>query len=70
MSSKSKRSVSSSSVQTRTAPVAAAASSGRKYSAGVEFNPDYSEVKKSLKKIGILAVSFVALLVVLSFFIH
>lgn len=34
-----------------------------------EFNPDYSNIKKELKRIGILAGSFFAILIVLSFFI-
>jgi len=33
----------------------------------VEFNPDYSTVKRDLKRIAILAGSFFALLIVLSF---
>lgn len=33
----------------------------------VEFNPDYTNVKRDLKRIGILAGSFFALLIVLSF---
>ncbi len=36
----------------------------------VEFNPDYSNVKSDLKKIGILAGSFFAILIVLSFFLR
>ncbi len=32
-----------------------------------DFNPDYSYVVKDLKKIGLLAVSFIAFLVILSF---
>ena len=36
----------------------------------VEFNPDYSDVKHDLKRIGILAGSFFALLIVLSFFLR
>ncbi|MCC6146220.1 MAG: hypothetical protein IT308_01495 [Anaerolineaceae bacterium] len=32
-----------------------------------EFNPDYSYVRADLKKIGILAVSFTAILIALSF---
>ncbi|NOH01248.1 MAG: hypothetical protein HND47_04375 [Chloroflexi bacterium] len=32
-----------------------------------EFNPDYSMVKKDLKRIGALAGFFIAVLVVLSF---
>ena len=35
-----------------------------------EFNPDYSHVVSDLKRIGILAGSFVVALVVLSFFLH
>lgn len=35
-----------------------------------EFNPDYTDVKKDLKRIGILAGSFIALLVALSFFLR
>jgi len=38
-------------------------------SSRTEFNPDYSDVKKDLKRIGTLAGSFIALLVVLSFII-
>jgi hypothetical protein len=38
--------------------------------AATEFNPDYSEVKHDLKRIGILAGSFFALLIVLSFFLR
>ena len=38
--------------------------------AAAEFNPDYSDVKKDLKRIGILAGSFIALLVALSFFLR
>lgn len=34
-----------------------------------EFNPDYTYIKKDLKRIGVLAASFVAILIVLSFFI-
>ncbi len=38
-------------------------------SAPVEFNPDYSDVKKDLKRIGSLAGFFIAALVALSFFL-
>lgn len=34
-----------------------------------EFNPDYTNVKKDLKRIGILAGTFFAALIALSFFI-
>lgn len=33
-----------------------------------EFNPDYTQVKRDLTRIGILAGSFVLVLIVLSFF--
>lgn len=35
-----------------------------------EFNPDYTLVVKDLKRVGILASSFVAILVILSFFLR
>jgi hypothetical protein len=35
----------------------------------VEFNPDYSNVKRDLKRIGVLAGSIFAVLIALSFFI-
>ncbi len=35
-----------------------------------EFNPDYAYVIRDLKKIGIMAVSAIALLVALSFFLR
>lgn len=34
----------------------------------IEFNPDYTQVKRDLRRIGILAGTFVLLLIVLSFF--
>jgi len=37
--------------------------------ARTEFNPDYTHVKRDLSRIGVLAGSFFALLIVLSFFI-
>jgi hypothetical protein len=36
----------------------------------IEFNPDYTYVKRDLKRIGILAGSIFAVLIVLSFFIQ
>lgn len=35
-----------------------------------DFNPDYSYVKKDLRRIGVLAGSFVAILLILSFFLR
>ena len=34
-----------------------------------EFNPDYTYVKRDLRRIGVLAGSFVVILVALSFFL-
>ena len=34
-----------------------------------EFNPDYTYVKRDLRRIGVLAGSFFALLIALSFFL-
>ena len=38
--------------------------------AAQEFNPDYSDVKHDLKRIGILAGTFFAVLIILSFFLR
>ncbi|MBI9044819.1 MAG: hypothetical protein JEZ06_10055 [Anaerolineaceae bacterium] len=57
--SKSKRTVSNTSAKTRVSRVAKTN----------EFNPDYSYVIADLKRIGILAISFIAILIVLSFFL-
>ncbi len=35
-----------------------------------DFNPDYTYVKQDLKRIGILAVSFIGVLLVLTFFLR
>ncbi|HSV86357.1 MAG TPA: hypothetical protein VLH85_07270 [Levilinea sp.] len=35
-----------------------------------EFNPDYTKTIQDLKKIGIMAVSFISILVALSFFLN
>jgi hypothetical protein len=48
---------------TESAPITGA---GRSFSA--EFNPDYSQTLKDLRRIGILAGSFFALLVALAIF--
>lgn len=40
------------------------------FSRASEFNPDYTYVKKDLKRIGILAGSFFVVLVALSFFLR
>jgi hypothetical protein len=50
----------------RTATTVSMASS----SSRTEFNPDYSDVKRDLKRIGTLAGFFITLLIVLSFFLR
>lgn len=67
MSKKQKRQVSSGSGSA--APMAERIVTSR-ISTTTEFNPDYSAVVKDLKRIGILAASFIALLVFLSFFLR
>lgn len=37
--------------------------------ARTEFNPDYTHIKRDLTRIGLLAGTFFAMLIVLSFFI-
>ena len=43
-----------------------ASSAGR----STNFNPDYSHIVNDLSRIGVLAGSFIVILVVLSFFFH
>ncbi len=38
--------------------------------AATEFNPDYTHVKSDLVRIGLLAGSFISILVILSFFLR
>ena len=45
-------------------------SNATKVAVSKEFNPDYTDVIQDLKRIGILAASFVVILVVLSLFIN
>lgn len=49
---------------------AAGVNSPRNRLSSTDFNPDYSFVKKDLKRIGILAGSFVGILIVLTFFLR
>jgi hypothetical protein len=53
------------------APVAAVtpAAGPARLTTVAEFNPDYTYVRKDLRRIGILVLSFTVALVVLSFFI-
>jgi hypothetical protein len=75
MSKKQKRQVSRSEARTAvsataagTAPTTVARSP--RLSTSVEFSPDYSYVISDLKRIGILAASFIIILVVMSFFLR
>ncbi len=42
----------------------------RPVSGTTEFNPDYTYIKQDLRRIAVLAVSFITVLVALSFVIH
>ena len=53
-------------VSTKSTPTFAGIQRG---AVSTEFNPDYSTTKQELKRIGVLASGFFALLIVLSFFI-
>lgn len=68
MSKKQKRQVSSGSISA--APAVEKVVTSRITTSSNEFTPDYSPVIRDLKRIGILAGSFIALLVVLSFFLR
>ena len=59
MSKKKKRKVSSG---TKARP------KGARVAVSNEFNPDYSDIKRELKRIALLAGSFLTILVILSFF--
>ncbi len=43
--------------------------SGRRAPTAMEFNPDYTYIKQDLRRIAVLATSFVVVLVALSFVI-
>ncbi len=49
---------------------AATSNSPRARLSSTDFNPDYTYVKQDLKRIGILAVSFIGILIILSFFLR
>lgn len=71
MSKKNRRqsrniSASKPSAQAASSPAQAAIKPASSY----EFNPDYTYVKRDLKRIAILAVSFILILVVLSFYLR
>lgn len=70
MSKKQKRRVSSSESIVRENTVKSPPVATRRYSSTGEFNPDYTPIIKDLKRIGILAGSFFAILIILSFFLR
>jgi hypothetical protein len=45
-------------------------SATRRFTGAVEFNPDYSHVVSDVKRIGIIAASYLVILVVLSIFLN
>lgn len=66
-----KRSVSSTEAVNKTAAVVTEGSASKTTTfLAAEFNPDYSYVKKDLKRIAILAGSFFVILVVLAIFLR
>jgi len=65
MSSKVKRKVSG--LNTTASQSQSNATLSRRFSATTEFNPDYTQVKAGLKRIALLAATFVVILVVLAF---
>lgn len=69
MSKMQRRSVSSGTKQAAVSTGAVAAPATSR-GAAAEFNPDYTYVKKDLAKIGILAGTFITILIVLSFFLR
>jgi hypothetical protein len=72
MAKKQKRQVSGTATAVRTAPTPTytPASAARRVTPLAEFKPDYTHVYSDLKRIGILAGSFLVLLVGLSFILH
>jgi hypothetical protein len=53
-----------------TPQAAASWSPQRGFNAATEFNPDYTAVKKDLKRIGLLAGSFFVILIALTFILR
>jgi hypothetical protein len=71
MSKKTKRQMQRAAPTTAASPQANIAGSKASPTRGLDrdFNPDYSYVIKDLKRIGLLAGTFFAILIVLSFFL-
>ncbi len=70
MARKQKRKTSAATVQKYPRMETAPKAVNQSRSASTEFNPDYGPVKRDLKRIGILAGSFITILIVLSFFLR
>ncbi len=69
MSKKQKRRTSTAEPVREVVQKSSTAPTGR-YASTSEFNPDYTPIIKDLKRIGILAGSFFAILIILSFFLR
>jgi hypothetical protein len=70
MSRKTRRQQRKTSVSRPSTVTSSTISSVTSASRSSEFNPDYSYVKQDLRRIGILAGSFISVLVILSFFLR
>jgi hypothetical protein len=70
MANNKKRSVSTGAAGTPVQTAPNKATSTTRASFTQEFNPDYSHVIRDLKQIGIMAGSFLVILVALSFFLR
>jgi hypothetical protein len=76
MAKKSKKQVrkstksSSSEITSMAAPQTNTSFSSSSRASSTEFNPDYSQTIKDLKRIGILAGTFFTVLVIISFFLR
>jgi len=57
-------------ISTNDSTTAAVINNPRNRLSSTDFNPDYSHVVKDLKRIGILAGSFIGILIVLTFFLR
>jgi hypothetical protein len=57
-------------VKRTASPAAVRATTAPRRRSAQEFNPDYSYIKTDLQRIGILSASFLAILIVLAFFLN
>ncbi|HEY3344968.1 MAG TPA: hypothetical protein VGJ97_08575 [Anaerolineaceae bacterium] len=70
MAKKQKRQVSTATARPEVTPFYTPAAAARRLNPVAEFKPDYTHVIADLKRIGVLAGSFLVILVVLSFILH